>query len=39
MLTADQSLIDISWSVQYRIGDPVQYLFQVRDPETDAATR
>jgi membrane protease subunit HflK len=33
MLTADQSLIEISWSVQYRINDPVQYLFQVRDPQ------
>jgi membrane protease subunit HflK len=33
MLTADQSLIDLSWSVQYRISDPLQYLFQVRDPE------
>jgi membrane protease subunit HflK len=34
MLTADQSLIDISWSVQYRINDPVQFLFQVRAPES-----
>jgi len=33
MLTADQSLIDLSWSVQYRISDPLHYLFQVRDPE------
>ncbi len=33
MLTADQSLIEISWSVQYRINDPVQYLFQVRAPQ------
>ena len=33
MLTSDLSLIDISWSVQYRIADPVQKLFQVRDPE------
>jgi membrane protease subunit HflK len=33
MLTADQSLIEISWSVQYRISDPVQYLFQVRAPQ------
>ncbi|MFI4869529.1 MAG: FtsH protease activity modulator HflK [Steroidobacterales bacterium] len=33
MLTADQSLIQIGWSVQYRINDPVQYLFQVRDPQ------
>jgi membrane protease subunit HflK len=34
MLTVDQSLINIGWSVQYRIGDPLQYLFQLRDPET-----
>jgi membrane protease subunit HflK len=33
MLTDDQSLIDISWSVQYRIADPLRYLFQVRDPQ------
>ena len=34
MLTVDQSLINIGWSVQYRIGDPLQYLFQLRDPDT-----
>ena len=33
MLTDDQSLVDISWSVQYRIADPLRYLFQVREPE------
>jgi membrane protease subunit HflK len=33
MLTADQSLIQISWSLQYRINDPVQYLYQVREPQ------
>jgi modulator of FtsH protease HflK len=33
MLTVDQSLINLGWSVQYRIGDPLQYLFQLRDPE------
>jgi membrane protease subunit HflK len=33
MLTDDQSLVDISWSVQYRIADPLHYLFQVREPE------
>ena len=37
MLTADQSLLQIGWSLQYRINDPVQYLFQVRDPQTDPA--
>ncbi len=34
MLTADQGLIDIDWSVQYRISDPLQYLFQLREPAT-----
>jgi membrane protease subunit HflK len=33
MLTADQSLIEIGWSVQYRINDPVQYLFRLREPQ------
>jgi membrane protease subunit HflK len=31
MLTSDQSLVDVGWSVQYRVTDPVHYLFQVRD--------
>jgi membrane protease subunit HflK len=34
LLTADQNLIDIAWSVQYRIADPRAFLFQVRDPES-----
>jgi modulator of FtsH protease HflK len=33
MLTADQSLVEIGWSVQYRINDPAQYLFTLRDPQ------
>jgi membrane protease subunit HflK len=33
MLTADQSLVEIGWSVQYRINDPAQYLFALRDPQ------
>ena len=33
MLTSEQSLIDISWSIQYRIADPQRFLFQVREPE------
>jgi modulator of FtsH protease HflK len=33
MLTADQSLVEIAWSVQYRIADPVQYLFTLHDPQ------
>lgn len=31
MLTSDQSLVDVGWSVQYHVTDPVRYLFQVRD--------
>jgi membrane protease subunit HflK len=34
LLTADQNLIDIAWSVQYRITDPRAFLYQVRDPES-----
>jgi len=33
MLTDDEGLIDVSWSVQYRIADPLKFLFQVRDPQ------
>ena len=33
LISSDQSLIDVSWSVQYRIGDPLRYLFQVREPQ------
>jgi membrane protease subunit HflK len=33
MLTSDQGLIDISWSVQYHIANPQQFLFQVHEPE------
>lgn len=31
MLTSDQSLVDVSWSVQYRIADPKRYLFELHD--------
>jgi modulator of FtsH protease HflK len=34
MLTADQYLISINYAVQYRISDPLAYMFDVRDPET-----
>jgi len=30
MLTGDENIIDIDLAVQYRISDPVQYLFKVR---------
>src|SRR5580658_8659144 len=31
MLTSDQSLLDVSWSVQYRVADPKLYLFELHD--------
>ena len=32
MLTGDLNVIDVDWIVQYRIADPVQFLFRVREP-------
>ncbi|MGC9343884.1 MAG: FtsH protease activity modulator HflK [Bacteroidales bacterium] len=34
MLTGDLNLADVEWVVQYRIDDPYNYLFRVRNPET-----
>lgn len=35
MLTGDLNVIDVQWIIQYRIEDPIRYLFQVRDaPQT-----
>lgn len=31
MLTGDLNVIDVQWIVQYRIEDPIHYLFRVRD--------
>jgi membrane protease subunit HflK len=31
MLTGDLNVIDVEWVVQYRVTDPVKFLFQVRD--------
>ncbi|MBN2438915.1 MAG: FtsH protease activity modulator HflK [Deltaproteobacteria bacterium] len=31
MLTGDLNVIDVQWIVQYRIEDPVRYLFKVRE--------
>ena len=31
MLTGDLNVIDVQWIVQYRIEDPIKYLFNVRD--------
>ncbi|MCW5631983.1 MAG: FtsH protease activity modulator HflK [Rubrivivax sp.] len=33
MLTGDLNVIDVQWIVQYRIEDPVRYLFWVREPQ------
>lgn len=34
MLTGDLNLADVEWVVQYRINDPYNYLFKVRNPES-----
>jgi modulator of FtsH protease HflK len=35
MLTGDLNVIDVQWIIQYRIEDPIRYLFHVRDtPQT-----
>src|SRR5918996_559824 len=31
MLTGDLNVIDVQWIMQYRIEDPIRYLFHVRD--------
>ena len=33
LLTADLSIADVEWVVQYKIKDPEKYLFSVRNPE------
>lgn len=33
MLTADENIVDLDFTVFWRIGDPRLYLFEVRDPE------
>ena len=32
MLTGDENIVNVQFSVQYKISDPVQYLFNVSDP-------
>jgi len=32
MLTGDLNVIDVEWVVQYRISDPIRFLYQVREP-------
>lgn len=34
MLTGDLNLVNVQWIVQYKIKDPVSYLFKVRDVES-----
>ncbi len=34
MLTGDLNLADVEWVVQYRIDNPFNFLFKVRNPET-----
>jgi modulator of FtsH protease HflK len=33
MLTGDLNVIDVEWVVQYRIQDPIKYLYQLREPD------
>lgn len=33
MLSGDLNIIDVEWVVQYRISDPVKYLYEQRDPD------
>jgi membrane protease subunit HflK len=33
MLTGDLNIIQVEWVVQYRISDPVEFLYGMRDPE------
>ncbi len=34
MMTGDLNLASVEWIVQYRISDPYQFLFRVRNPQT-----
>ncbi len=33
MLTRDQNIVDVAFSIIWRVADPAQYLFNVRDPQ------
>lgn len=33
MLSGDLNIIDVEWVVQYRISDPIRYLYSMREPE------
>ena len=32
MLTSDRNVIDVEWIVQYKVQDPIHFVFRVRDP-------
>jgi len=32
MLTGDLNMIDVEWVVQYRISDPIEFLYEMREP-------
>jgi membrane protease subunit HflK len=32
MLTGDLNIIDVEWVVQYRINDPIRFLYELREP-------
>jgi len=32
MLSGDLNIIDVEWVVQYRIGDPIRFLYNMREP-------
>lgn len=32
MLSGDLNIIDVEWVVQYRIGDPIKFLYSMREP-------
>ncbi|WP_347331783.1 FtsH protease activity modulator HflK [Marinimicrobium locisalis] len=34
MLTGDLNVINVEWVVQYRIQDPIKYLYEQREPDT-----
>ena len=34
MLSGDLNVVDLQWTVQYKIGDPKDFLFQVKDVES-----
>jgi membrane protease subunit HflK len=33
MLTGDENIVDLAFTVQYRINDPIKFLFNIKDPD------